>query len=72
MNPWKIAIGIALFLSSAMIVEILDPMGLSIMYNGINYAPDLMSKVLDTLAGSLIIWGILDFKVNPKKAKARR
>jgi hypothetical protein len=72
MNLYKIGIGVALFLSSAMIADLLALAGWSIIWNDIDYAPAWTSKIIDTLAGSLIIWGILDIKKKKKSGVFRR
>lgn len=70
MNLWKIGVGLALFLSSAIIAQVLELAGLSLLFHGIDYAPEFTAKILDTLAGSLIIWGILD--LSPRKTKNKK
>lgn len=72
MNLLKIGIGLSLFLSSAMIADLLAIAGWSITWAGVDYAPSFTAKILDTLAGSLIIWGILDIKPRKKKKVVRR
>lgn len=70
MNLWKVGVGLALFLSSAMIAQVLEIAGLSLIYKGIDYAPEFTAKILDTLAGSLIIWGLLD--ISPRGGKKKK
>lgn len=72
MNLPKIAVGLALFLSSAMIADLLAIAGWSMTWAGVDYAPSFTAKILDTLAGSLIIWGILDLTPRKKKKAVRR
>ena len=69
MDFWKIGLGVALFLSSAMIGDLLAMTGLSLFWGSTDYAPSFVAKLLDTMAGSLVIWGVLDIK---KKKKGRR
>lgn len=64
MNYRRIALGLVLFFSSSIIVHLLGFLDMSITIGDTDYAPEFFSKILDTLAGSLIIWGILD--VNPR------
>ena len=60
MNYRKIIFGLILFFSSSIIITLLAYLDISIFVGDTDYAPDFFSKILDTLAGSLIIWGILD------------
>ena len=50
-----------------MIADILAISGWGIIWGGVDYAPAWTAKIIDTIAGSLIIWGILDIK--KKKGK---
>lgn len=68
MDFWKIGLGVGLFLSSAMIADMLAMVGLSLFWGSTDYAPSFVAKLLDTMAGSLVIWGVLDIK----KKKGRR
>ncbi len=74
MNYRRIALGLVLFFSSSIIIHLLGYLDVSIFVGEIDYAPDFFSKILDTLAGSLIIWGILDAspRGTPKGARKSR
>lgn len=69
MNIYKVAFGLGLFLTSSMILELLGLAGWQLTFMGQDYAPAWTAKILDTLAGSLIIWGIIDYKPRGKKRK---
>ena len=51
MDFWKIGLGVALFLSSAMIADLLAMAGLSLFWGSTDYAPSFVAKLLDTMAG---------------------
>ncbi|MCB5286144.1 MAG: hypothetical protein LHW45_11245 [Candidatus Cloacimonetes bacterium] len=72
MNILMISVGLALFLSSAMIADLLAMGGWSIVWAGTDYAPAWTSKIIDTLAGSLIIWGVIDIKKKKKSSRLAR
>jgi len=72
MNFLKIALGLGLFLSSAMIADLLALGGWSLTWGATDYAPAWTAKIIDTIAGSLIIWGILDLKKKKKTGVFRR
>ena len=58
----QFGIGVALFLSSSMVADLATLAGFELSVGGTDYAVDVVKKVLDVLAGSMIVWGILDFK----------
>jgi len=62
MKLWQIVIGIVLFLLSSFVAEMAAAAGISIMFQGQDYAVDVTTKVLDVLAGSMLVWGVLDIK----------
>jgi uncharacterized membrane protein YjjP (DUF1212 family) len=64
---WQIVIGIVLFLLSSFVAEMAAAAGISIMFQGQDYAVDVTTKVLDVLAGSLLVWGVLDLKKGKRK-----
>lgn len=72
MNYRKIALGLILFFSSSIIIHLLGYLDISIIIGETDYAPDFLSKILDTLAGSLIIWGILDASPRGVQKSKRR
>ena len=72
MNFIMLSVGVGLFLSSAMIADLLAMGGWSIVWAGTDYAPAWTSKIIDTLAGSLIIWGVLDIKKKKKGGRFSR
>ena len=59
MVPWKVFLGIALFVFSSFIVEILLWGGVSITVGDKDYAGDICGKILDVLAGSFLVWGLI-------------
>lgn len=61
MKPFQIIGGIVLFAMSTFVADIAVTYGFSMTFGGTDYASTIISKVLDVLAGSLIVWGILDF-----------
>lgn len=69
MNKFKIILGLLLFFTSSIIVQLLGTLDLSLIVSGTDYLPDFTSKILDTLAGSLIIWGLIGVSPRGKKKK---
>jgi len=65
MVPWKIIVGIALFALSSFIAAILSWGGITLTFQGEDYATEIMRKICDVFAGSLILWGVLG--KNPAK-----
>ena len=65
---WKLIAGLVLFITSSFIAEILTGFDISFVMSGIDYAPIVCEKVLDCIAGSLIVWGFLS---NPKVKRAK-
>ena len=57
--------GIILFLLSSTLADLVLQTGFSLSIGGTEYAVDVVRKFLDAIAGSLIVWGILDFKKKP-------
>lgn len=59
---WQIGMGVALFLGSSMLADLVASTGVELSIGGSDYAVDVIKKILDVLAGSMIVWGILDTK----------
>jgi hypothetical protein len=55
-----------------MIADLLALGGWSLTWGATDYAPAWTAKIIDTIAGSLIIWGILDLKKKKKSGVFRR
>lgn len=51
-----------------MLADLVVTAGFELSIGGTDYAVDVTRKVLDVLAGSMIVWGVLDIK----KKKGRR
>lgn len=62
MKLFQIGIGVALFLTSSMVADLATLAGFELSVGGTDYAVDVVKKVLDVLAGSMIVWGIIDTK----------
>ncbi len=62
MKLWQIILGVSLFLASSMIADLVTSYGFGVVLMGQDYAGAMISKVLDVLAGSFIVWGVFDFK----------
>ena len=59
----RFVIGLVLFCCSSLIAQILSGMGCSFYVSGTDYLPMISEKVLDCLAGSLLVSA---FFKNPK------
>lgn len=55
-------IGVILFATSSMLADLVVLAGFELSVAGTDYAVDVVRKVLDVMAGSMIVWGFLDFK----------
>lgn len=69
MKIWQIAVGVVLFLTSSMLADLVASSGVELSIGGTNYAVDVTRKVLDVLAGSLTVWGVLDLKKHKKGSR---
>jgi len=67
-KPWQILIGVILFAGSSMLADLVVTAGFELSIGGTDCAVDVSREVLDVLAGSMIVWGVLDIK----KKKGRR
>lgn len=68
MRFWLIGAGVILFLTSSMLADLVAGAGLELSVGGTDYAIDAAKKILDLIAGSMIVWGILD---KPKLRRSR-
>lgn len=62
MKLYQIIIGVILFAGSSMLADLVGASGVELSIGGTDYAVDITRKILDVLAGSMIIWGVLDIK----------
>ena len=72
MVPWKIIVGIVLFAFSSLVVELLVWGGVSFTLGDKEYAGDICTKVLDVLAGSFLVWGLIGRNVARKTKGAKK
>lgn len=68
MKVWQTVIGIILFATSSMLADLVTLTGFSLSIGGTDYAVDVTRKILDVMAGSMIVWGVLDIG-KPKKGR---
>ena len=54
-----------MFVISSFVAELLVWSGISLTVHGEEYAEDILGKILDVFAGSLILWGVIG--KNPAK-----
>jgi len=67
MIPWKILLGVVLFILSSFSAQLICYLGFAVTYGGLDYSAQVLSKILDVFAGSLLVWGFFD--VNKKSVK---
>lgn len=62
---WRVVLGVVLFIGAGTFADYLcSSAGASFVVEGTDYARDLVERIFDALAGSLVLWGFLK---NPRK-----